>query len=601
MKYTELKINKLLIDENYLIYDYVERENEINIHAKSKNHKCICPKCGQESNEFHATYERKIQTVPIEIKTTYINVIAYQYNCKNENCAVKVFAENLSFVPSSQVRSNTLTSLILAISIFMSSMCTSMILALIGVKVSHDTINRLYDNLSIEDEPDIEAVGIDDVAIRKGRKYATAIYDLNDHHLIALLDGRDSETLKEWLKGHKKIKLVARDRASAYAKAINEILPDCIQVADRFHLLQNLIERMKDIFKEELPKEIFIKDGRILEKAPEKEITLKISPNSKELEKYDYDNELPVDGNGELIIYDNKKRDLDSKQYKTLAENRDKKQKMIQEIQERCTKLEHKDIKIIEKEFSIGPVTAKKYINMTKEEIDALNSPKCYKKRKTVADDYLNMIYKMLRDKIEPAAILSYTLKSGYTGNLNTMESYIKLFAKNNFNIKLCINWAYKSEYPKDITVIKRNQILLNITTKDAKKEKNDNIEKYLELIKEKYKVVVTLQKAYDEFHEVIMGKEPSKLEDFIDKYDSSLIEGFIDGIKKDIEPVKNAISSDVSSGFVEGNNNKFKLIKRILYGRAGLVKLFKKSYVAFFKKLDSFSLQSLINSNTST
>lgn len=84
----------------------------------------------------------------------------------------------------------------------------------------------------------MEEIGVDDVAIRKGQTYATAIYDLRDHHLIALLDGRDGEPLKEWLRSHNKVRLVARDRASAYASAINEILPDCMQVADRFHLLQ---------------------------------------------------------------------------------------------------------------------------------------------------------------------------------------------------------------------------------------------------------------------------------------------------------------------------------------------------------------------------
>ena len=31
------------------------------------------------------------------------------------------------------------------------------------------------------------------------------------------------------------------------------------------------------------------------------------------------------------------------------------------------------------------------------------------------------------------------------------------------------------------------------------------------------------------------------------------------------------------SSGFVEGNNNKFKLLKRIVYGTIGLVNLAKK------------------------
>ena len=63
---------------------------------------------------------------------------------------------------------------------------------------------------------------------------------------------------------------MARDRASAYASAINKILPDCVQVADRFHLLQNLIDRLKDIFKEGLPPEIYIKDGVVLDKAPDK-------------------------------------------------------------------------------------------------------------------------------------------------------------------------------------------------------------------------------------------------------------------------------------------------------------------------------------------
>lgn len=42
-----------------------------------------------------------------------------------------------------------------------------------------------------------EEIGVDDVAIKKGIKYATAIYDMKDHHLIALLDVREGKTLKE--------------------------------------------------------------------------------------------------------------------------------------------------------------------------------------------------------------------------------------------------------------------------------------------------------------------------------------------------------------------------------------------------------------------
>lgn len=258
------------------------------------------------------------------MKKTYIHVIAYKYNCLNDTCELKVFMENLPFASTSQVRTTELTSLILAVSIFMSNEGASKVLDLMGVKVSNDTIKRIYDKISIQDEPDIEAVGIDDVAIRKGQTYATAIYDLKDHHLIALLDGRDSDTLKEWLTHHKKIKLVARDRASAYAKAINAILPECIQVADRFHLLQNLIERMRDIFKAEIPNDIFIKDGKILNDTPEKVKVLKVAPDSIQLEPYHYDNDVPVDTNEKPVVYDNKKRDMDSKQYRKQAEGREK-------------------------------------------------------------------------------------------------------------------------------------------------------------------------------------------------------------------------------------------------------------------------------------
>ena len=53
------------------------------------------------------------------------------------------------------------------------------------------------------------------------------------HEPITLLNGRNGDTLREWLKNNKNVKVVTRDRASAYAKVIEE-LPDAMQVADRF-------------------------------------------------------------------------------------------------------------------------------------------------------------------------------------------------------------------------------------------------------------------------------------------------------------------------------------------------------------------------------
>jgi transposase len=52
-----------------------------------------------------------------------------------------------------------------------------------------------------------------------------------------------------------------------------------------------------------------------------------------------------------------------------------------------------------------------------------------------------------------------------------------------------------------------------------------------------------------------------------------------VNGIKKDIAAVKNAISSLVSSGFVEGGNCRYKSTKRLMFGRSGINHLFKKTY----------------------
>lgn len=326
MKYHETQDYSFFLDQNHFIYDQKEDEKTLRLYVKSKPHSCKCPKCGKESTILHATYQRILQDTPIHCKQTFLHANVYKYECSNPECSCKVFMEKLPFAKASQVRTDALNSLILGVAMFLSNEGASKVLALLGVKISNDSIQRLYDRIEFVDNPDVEEVGIDDVAIRKGQTYATAIYDLKNHHLIALLDGRDAESLKEWLEGHKKIRLVARDRASAYASAINAILPKCTQVADRFHLLQNLLGYLKDIFKEEMPSKIYIQDGKVLNHEPPK-ICQEKKPDEEYIASLHYDNTPPKNPDGSKRTYDNKKHKLTSKQYIAQAENRKKNSK----------------------------------------------------------------------------------------------------------------------------------------------------------------------------------------------------------------------------------------------------------------------------------
>lgn len=106
---------------------------------------------------------------------------------------------------------------------------------------------------------------MDDFAFKKRHIYGTIIVDETTHKPVAILDGRDGKTLKEWLSKNKHVKTITRDRASAYSSAIKEILPDAMQIADRFHLHQNLLEAIRNTINSVLPNDIRIQtDSNII-------------------------------------------------------------------------------------------------------------------------------------------------------------------------------------------------------------------------------------------------------------------------------------------------------------------------------------------------
>lgn len=323
MKYKKIDITNYLFGDGFYVYDWKESSDEIHICLKSVRKQITCPCCQQTTDVLHSNYRRKIQSIPLSGKKTILDIVANKYDCTNENCDFKVIVEPLPFAAWKQRRTIDLDCLILAISCFMSDEGTSTILKGLGINISNDSIRRLREKLTFEDNPDVEKVGIDDVAIRKGQTYATAVYDMEDHHLIALLKGRDKDTLVSWLKVHPRIKLVSRDRASAYAAAISEVLPECVQVADRFHLLQNLIDQMKDIFKETMPDKIFIEGGEILEEAPKK-VAVPIQIDDKILNHLNYDSSNPIDKNGQIIEFNKSASNLADSAHLKQAENRKK-------------------------------------------------------------------------------------------------------------------------------------------------------------------------------------------------------------------------------------------------------------------------------------
>lgn len=228
----------------------------VHIQLKSRTQCFICPKCGKETRKYHAVHKRKVQDLPIFGMRTILMLSLYEFDCDNPDCACISTTEDFDgFLNGYSRMTERLADLVTELALGTSCEGAARILKSMNINISGDTVIRTL--IKRFDKQPLPAcgncIGVDDFSFKKRHKYGTIIVDGETHVPIAVLDGRDGKTLKEWLEQNKHVTTITRDRASAYAKAIEEILPDAMQIADRFHLHQNLLDAVNKVLGKEIP------------------------------------------------------------------------------------------------------------------------------------------------------------------------------------------------------------------------------------------------------------------------------------------------------------------------------------------------------------
>ncbi len=113
------------------------------------------------------------------------------------------------------------------------------------MNVSPDTLLRLVRNTPEDARPTPRCLGIDDVALRTGQRYGTLLVDLEAHQPVDLIEDHSAEVVAQWLQDQPGVDVITRDRSIDDAEGSSRGAPDALQVADRFHLLQNVREMLQ--------------------------------------------------------------------------------------------------------------------------------------------------------------------------------------------------------------------------------------------------------------------------------------------------------------------------------------------------------------------
>ncbi len=249
----------------------------------------ICPDCGHNCSKVKTKYRRKIKHGARDGKEIILNIQVHQFLCDNPDCSKKSFSESVPFVEKWQQRTKDMNRALVAQAVQSGFRGSAAVLNETGISISHSSIRRLFSRVELKEKENITFIGIDDVAIRKGHTYMTAFYDGTTHEPINLIDGRYGDSIINYLEQHPKIRWAARDRDSFYAKALSVCLPDCIQVADRFHLIYNANEKVTEYLGTELDRVYYFKDNELISRAEYNKLASEIKTitktKSKKLDK----------------------------------------------------------------------------------------------------------------------------------------------------------------------------------------------------------------------------------------------------------------------------------------------------------------------------
>ena len=212
------------------------------IRAEGHDH-AACPQCRTRSRSRHSFYRRRVRDLPIQGVPVLIDLKVSRWRCRKFGCEQKIFVERLPSVAPAHARiSERLAGIVRLLGHAAGGRPAERLAGRLGLIASRNTVLRHLKRSVCRSGggSQLRAVGIDDWAWRKGHGYGTIVVDLERRNVIDVLPDRSAASTEAWLRNHPRIEFIARDRDGLYADGAKRGVPQACQIADRFHVVQNL-------------------------------------------------------------------------------------------------------------------------------------------------------------------------------------------------------------------------------------------------------------------------------------------------------------------------------------------------------------------------
>jgi transposase len=494
-----------------------------------------CPGCGMVSSRVHSRYERRLADAAAGGQRVVVRLRVRRFFCRAADCPACTFAEQVDGLTTAYARRTPLLrGMLEVIALALAGRAGARLACGFGLPAGRSTMLRLIRALPDPGVTGVAVLGVDDFALRRGHVYGSVLVNMGTRRPVDLLPDREADTFAAWLRAHPGTQVICRDRAGAYADGARAGAPEAIQVADRWHLWHNLAERV--------------------EKAVARHRSCLIEPQ-------------PGPPAGRVL-----EPDLQQAAAQAAAARMEESalvqrtRRRYEEVQARLA--QGKGIKPIMRELGLAKETVRRFARAASAE-DLL--AKARGRRPSLLDDFKPYLHQRWNAGATNVLQLNAEIKAaGYQGSYAIVRAYLQPFR------------ALGAAPPPVPAPPKTRHVASWILRDPATLD--DDEQARLNDARARCPHLDALAGHVSEFAKILTGLHGDRLDSWIaavEADDQPDLHSFTTGLKQDHIAVLNGLTLPHSSGAVEGNVNRIKMIKRQMYGRASFDLLRKRVILA--------------------